>query len=50
VALGEKLVAQTRAVVEPKVKALEQSVVRDLGLPPSPAAKASESSAKAPKK
>lgn len=49
-ALGEKLVAQTRAVVEPKVKALEQSVVRDLGLPPSPAAKVSEPLAKAPKK
>jgi len=49
-ALGEKLVAQTRAVVEPKVKALEQSIVRDLGLPPSPAAKASEPSAKTPKK
>lgn len=49
-ALGEKLVAQTQAVVEPKVKALEQSIVKDLGLPASPAAKASDSPAKAPKK
>jgi len=48
--LVEKLVAQTQAVVEPKVKALEQSIVGHLGLPTSPAAKASESSAKTPKK
>ena len=49
-ALGEKLVAQTKAAVEPKVKALEQAIVNHLGLPPAPAAKASESNAKAPKK
>ena len=49
-ALGEKLVAQTKAAVEPKVKALEQAIVKHLGLPPAPAAKASESNAKAPKK
>ena len=49
-ALGEKLVAQTKAAVEPKVKALEQVIVKHLGLPPAPAAKASESNAKAPKK
>ncbi|HOE42341.1 MAG TPA: DUF2059 domain-containing protein [Rhodoferax sp.] len=49
-ALGEKLVAQTQASVEPKVKALEQAIVKHLGLPPAPAAKASESNAKAPKK
>jgi len=49
-ALGEKLVAQTQAVVEPKVKALEQSIAKHLGLPTSPAAKASDASAKSPKK
>jgi len=48
--LSEKLVAQTQTVVEPKVKALEQSIVRHLGLPTSPAAKASEPSARTPKK
>jgi hypothetical protein len=49
-ALGEKLVAQTQSIVEPKVKALEQAVVKHLGLPPSPAGKASDAAAKAPKK
>lgn len=49
-ALGEKLVAQTQAMVEPKVKALEQSIVKHLGLPPAPAAKASDAPAKAVKK
>jgi len=49
-ALGEKLVAQTQATVGPKVKALEQSIAGHLGLPAAPAAKASESSTKAPKK
>jgi len=48
--LSEKLVAQTQTVVEPKVKALEQSIVRHLGLPTSPPAKASEPSARTPKK
>jgi hypothetical protein len=48
--LGEKLVAQTQASVGPKVNALEQSIARHLGLPTTPAAKASEPSAKAPKK
>ena len=49
-ALGEKLVAQTQSLVEPKVKALEQAVVKHLGLPPAPAVKASDAAAKAPKK
>jgi len=48
-ALGEKLVAQNQAMVEPKVKALEQTVIKHLGLPP-PAAKASEPAAKSSKK
>ena len=48
--LGEKLVAQTQASVGPKVKALEQSIAGHLGLPTTPASKASEPSAKAPKK
>ena len=48
-ALGEKLVAQTQAVVEPKVKALEQAMTKHLGLPP-PAAKASDAAGKTPKK
>lgn len=48
--LGEKLVAQTQAMVAPKVKALEQSVVAHLGLPPAPAVPASGPSMKPPKK
>ena len=32
-AIGEKLVAETRVAVEPKVRVLEQSVTRRLGLP-----------------
>lgn len=34
-ALGEKLIADTQGVVEPKVKALEQSLLKRLGLPSS---------------
>lgn len=49
-ALGEKLVAQSQASVGPKVNALEQSIAGHLGLPTTPASKASEPSAKAPKK
>jgi hypothetical protein len=49
-ALGEKLVAQTQPIVEPKVKALEQAVIKHLGLPPVAASKASESVVKVPKK
>jgi hypothetical protein len=36
-ALGEKLVAETRSTIEPKVKALEQQVVRRLQPPPAAA-------------
>ena len=49
-ALGEKLVLQSKSVVEPKVRALEQAIVKHLGLPPAPEAKASEAPAKPPKK
>jgi hypothetical protein len=49
-ALGEKLVSQTQTLVVPKVSALEQAIAKDLGLPPPPAAKASEPSAKPAKK
>lgn len=38
-ALGEKLVAQMKASVDPKIKALDQTIVKHLGLPPPPAAK-----------
>ena len=48
--LGEKLVAQTQPLVEPKVKALEQAVIKHLGLPPVSAAKSPESVVKVPKK
>ncbi len=36
-ALGEKLVAETRSTIEPKVKALEQQVVKRLQPPPAAA-------------
>jgi hypothetical protein len=49
-ALGEKLVAQTQPIVEPKVKALELAVIKHLGLPPVSAGKAPESVVKVPKK
>lgn len=39
-ALGEKLVADVRPQVEPKVKALEETVAKRLGLPPQGAAPA----------
>ena len=35
--LGEKLVADSRAVVEPKVKALEATIAKRLGITPPPA-------------
>ncbi len=38
--LGEKLVADTRPIIEPKVKALEQSITKRLGLPPAESAPA----------
>ena len=47
--LGEKLIIETKAAVEPKVKALEQALVKHLGLPPPTAAK-TEPAAKVPKK
>ena len=49
-ALGEKLVLQSKSVVEPKVRALEQAIVKHLGLPPAPETKASDAAAKPPKK
>lgn len=48
--LGEKLVPQTRSTVEPKVKTLEDSIARHLGIPPSPATNAAASAPKTPKK
>jgi len=42
-ALGEKLVAQSKASVDPKVKALEEAIVKHLNLPaPAPAKPASQ--------
>jgi hypothetical protein len=35
--LGEKLVADTRPVIEPKVQTLERSIARRLGIEPPPA-------------
>ncbi|BCO25673.1 hypothetical protein MIZ03_0552 [Rhodoferax lithotrophicus] len=51
-ALVDQLVTETKAVVEPKVKALEQAMVKHLGLPAVPAAQASKpaATAKTPKK
>jgi hypothetical protein len=39
-ALAEKLVAETRPTIETKLKALEQSVIKQLGITPKPAASA----------
>lgn len=36
--LGEKLVAETRGQIEPKLKTLENAMARQLGLPPAPEA------------
>ncbi len=49
-ALGQALITQTQATVQPKVKALEQSIAKHLGLPTAPAGKASEPATKSPKK
>lgn len=49
-ALTDKLIAETKAGVEPKVKALEQAIVKHLGLPPATAASKPEAAAKTPKK
>ena len=38
--LSDKLVADTKGTMEPKIKALEQSIGSRLGLPPAPAADA----------
>lgn len=48
-ALTDKLVAETQATVDPKVKTLEQTIVRHLGLPAAAASKP-EAAAKTPKK
>jgi len=47
--LADKLVTETKASVEPKVKALEQALVKHLGLPP-PTAASAASGAKTSKK
>lgn len=49
-ALGEKLVAQSKASVDPKVKALEQAIVKHLDLPPAASAKPASQLLGAPKK
>lgn len=49
-ALTDKLVTETKAGVEPKVKALEQAMVKHLGLPPAATASKPEAAAKTPKK
>jgi hypothetical protein len=48
-ALTDKLIAETQTAVTPKVKTLEQAIVKHLGLAPAPAAKP-ETGAKTPKK
>lgn len=48
--LGEKLLAQTKASVEPKIKALEQAIVKHLDLPAAPPAKPGSQALGAPKK
>ena len=52
--LGEKLVAESRGVIEPKIKALEQTVSKRLGLPAAgaaaPAADTKGAAAKPPAK
>ena len=49
-ALADKLITETKATVDPKVKALEQAMVKHLGLPPASAASKPEAAAKTPKK
>jgi hypothetical protein len=49
-ALTDKLVAETKVAVEPKVKALEQAMVKHLGLPSAAMASKPEAGAKAAKK
>jgi hypothetical protein len=47
-ALTQKLVAETRGSIEPKLKALEQSVAKKLGLPNAPATASNGGNAAAP--
>ena len=49
-ALGEKLVADTRTQIEPKVRALDDAVSKRLGLPAQGAAPAAAGGAKPPAK
>jgi len=49
-ALVQKLVAETQPTMEPKVKALEQTIAKHLGLSAPPAAKGTEPGAKPSKK
>ncbi|HEY8047525.1 MAG TPA: hypothetical protein VIE63_00015 [Ramlibacter sp.] len=49
-ALGEKLVAETRPEVEPKVNAMEDAVTKKLGIPPAGAAAPAPQGAKPPAK
>jgi len=46
--LGEKLVADTRSAIEPKVRSLEQSISKRLGVTPGAAAPAPGAAAPAP--
>jgi uncharacterized protein len=49
-ALGEKLIADTRSSIEPKVRSLEQSIAKRLGVTPGAAAPASSNGKAAPAK
>lgn len=49
-ALSKKLIAETQATVEPKVKALEQAITKHLGLSAPPAAATASEPAAKPKK
>ena len=49
-ALGEKIIAETRGQVEPKVQALQASVAKRLGIAPTPADAASGAARAAPKR
>lgn len=45
-ALAEKLIADTRPTIEPRLKALDQSVIKQLGITPKPAAPAASGAKK----
>lgn len=49
-ALSDQLVAETKGLMEPKIKGLEQSIATRLGLPEAPAASAAPGAPKAPAK